>query len=261
MTETTRKRARVESSFALARVAPRRLIIGIDVGTRNLGIAVFDPANGSMRLMLVDLLVARDPKTNSYGVLKMEERNMETMVRRVVDELDDDFSNAVFVGIEKQMKRTFIVFASVLQAILNERHGADGLRALTTSPVSVRTHFNIRVLEQNLGVKGGRSSKSKGKKSYNKRKNLSDVVVRKFMSRADYDAAKLQFKKGDGINHVDPFEAGLIALYLHKKHPKVTQLLDRPRKFLRLKTGKASKKTAAPRPVRMADVKINLFSV
>ncbi len=142
------------------------------------------------------------------------------------------------------MKRTFIAFGMVLQAVLNERHGQDGLRAVTTSPVSVRTHFDIRVLEK-------RTKSKTSKKSYKKRKNLSDVVIQKYMSPADYRAAKTQFKKGDGINHVDPFEAALIALYLDAKRVPVIKAADRPTKFIKLST---KKKTATPQPLRSASV-------
>ncbi len=86
----TVKRARVEPETALRRVGPRRLVVGIDVGTRNLGVAVYNPVTKEMRLMLMDLLVARNPITKQYGVLKLEasfaKRNLPTKTNQFLGE-------------------------------------------------------------------------------------------------------------------------------------------------------------------------------
>lgn len=176
-----------------------RFFVGIDVGTRNLGLAVYEPDRRCARLMSIDLLV--DPDNGL--LVQMEERITELLASRVVDELGFYLERAIWVGIEKQMKRRFQVLAEVLRTIINERYGGI---CVDVAPQSVRAFFGIR------GT------------NYDQRKDKSGMLVQRFLDHADFFACQVAFnKRKDGQNHVDTYEALLIALWLAAHRATMTK--------------------------------------
>lgn len=181
---------------ARIRRTPRDFFIGIDIGTRNCGISIYQPARGCARLMSVDLLVDRDGRLR-----RMEERGTEAIVGEVMEELHAYLRRAVWVGIEKQMKRRFIVLATSLLATINATHGN---KCVWVAPQSVRAHF---------GIRGS---------SYEDRKAKSALLARRMLSRDDFRLCERAFNtRGDGANHVDAYEAFLIAKWLEAHQAKI----------------------------------------
>lgn len=177
--------------------------MGIDVGTRHLGIGVYDRRTRWLRLMRVDLLKLSDE--DGRGVLAaFEYRNVERMVRRVADDFDSFFRKARNVGVEIQMLKRrasvkFKVMELAFRVLLNERYGAGGTKTLSVAQGSVRSFFGTRVVDARLSER----------RKYELRKRKSVAALRAMLD--DEDRSKLaKFKdKAD-----DPIEAGLIALYL-----------------------------------------------
>jgi hypothetical protein len=163
----------------------KRFYLGIDVGTVNCGIAIYEPARNIARLMIIDLLVDFENQKN----IKMEESINEILARQFIDELAWYLERAYLVGVEKQMRRRFIVLSTAIVAIINERY--DGI-CLFTSPKTIRHHFGI-----SMG-------------SYKERKQKSLSILYRYVAKDDLELCNRAFGK-----HVDAVEALLIAIWLH----------------------------------------------
>ncbi|MHA1683798.1 MAG: hypothetical protein ACTSUE_22860 [Promethearchaeota archaeon] len=210
----TEKQKRNAKKVKLKLKNDNRLIIGIDPGTRNLGISIYDPVTNITRFDLVDLCVMTDPVTKKKVVFKYEEQFMERMVMRFIETYDPYFRRARLVGIEKQKERKYLLVEMMLKIGLNCRYGIGedaNFRAITIDAESHRCYYNI-------GKKGG----------WSKNKIESGEFTTSFLSREDSLAAKQLFNEKDKKgNHVDPFEAFTIALFLYREEYHLVNNADK----------------------------------
>ncbi len=191
----------------------KRYVIGIDVGTRNLGVCVArDDALPvfKCKLVLVDMLLARKPD-GEWGNVVMEERNVYDMVVGFVETIDRYLQRARVVGIEKQMRTQFKLFGQILHVVVSERYPS-------CTVVTIDAKFTRHRMQKAFGLQLV-SKKVPGEteaQRYARNKRLSvqfvgGVVPASAMAAFHAEFTKRNPKNGKIEHRVDALEAMIIA--------------------------------------------------
>jgi len=189
----------------------RYLYIGMDPAEENWGTGIIDPRAMKARLEILNLNVMYDDEMNLVKV-PYSEKHVDWQMDRLIERYDTILRVTKIVGIEKQMRRRYILMAMILRIKLQERYGKDGLIVIETSPKSVRALFGISA--------GGRYAIGK-QKSYKLMKRFlnehdlnrcKEVFVKPRSLRTSKNIHKLKNKKK---HFVDAYEALIIALALY----------------------------------------------
>ena len=164
-------------------------VASIDVGTRNLALAVYSSDTHSVVHMEIINL-----SHTSRGIVRMHDQSLVHLVRKMVMDRKALFERCTIVAIEKQMRRQMIAIQFVLEAIL--------------TPM---VQYVVQIPPQNVKRWIGTGCR----KSHAKNKKAAIKKLKELLDPAGLEQLK-RFKKQD-----DVADASLQAMYAHSNMKKV----------------------------------------
>jgi hypothetical protein len=229
----SRSVARATAARKSCRPTRRRpYILGIDVGSRNLGVCVLNAFTRRTRIWNVDPLLAKD-RLGKWRNVKYEERRVYKFVDMLVREFAMYLERACIVGIERQMRGRFRVIAHVLHAVIAERYGAN-LHCVSVDPKFTRNRmermYGQRMTQTNTAARSE-------EEVYDESKALSQKLCARLMGRELYEQAETTFRKYNPrakkteSKADDALEAMLIALGLRDYGEEAVKNFGKPRKL------------------------------
>ena len=179
------------------------LVGSIDVGTRNLALAVYNSdTHAIIHVEVIDL-----SRVSVRGMVKIGEQSLVFLVTKMIEDRREIFSRCTIVGIEKQMTRRMLAVQFILEAVL--------------TPL---VPYVVQVVPSNVKRWLGTGCRRNHKK--NKRAAIAKL---KELIGPEGSARLAKFKKKD-----DVADSSLQAMYIHANLKKVLAKWNLARKEIEI---------------------------
>jgi hypothetical protein len=194
--------------------------IGVDPGLVNGGFSVLNNETLDLKLVSIDFLQQPNPAAGGrIQKVKYDEKHTRARAHAFVDAFAENFGDASFVGVEKQMTRPFLVFAAHVESYVAGRFPG--------TPIASVSQRTVRAILKSSDA------------DYETRKGMGALAVDSFIGAEAVAQCKARFYKGDhadrkgGPGHVDPQDAAAIAICGHLYRDRLMALASKPLKFLK----------------------------
>ena len=175
----------------------------IDVGTRNLALAVYNSdSNSIVHMEIIDL-----SRVSVHGIVRIGEQSLVYLVRKMVEDRQQLFQMCTIVGIEKQMTRRMLAVQFILETVI-------------TPLVPYVVQIPPSNVKRWIGT-GCRKNHAKNKRAAIKK--LRELIGPEGCRQLN------KFKKKD-----DVADSSLQAMYIHKNMTKILKKWELARKEIDL---------------------------
>ncbi len=124
----------------------RSLVVGIDIGTRNMAISTICLRTWMVEWYRNDLCIDVKEDGKTIGEMKLVESDLVHHIHKFVDEFSETiFKRAIAIEIEIQIKRQMVLIQRLLHAVLMERLGPHGVLIVNVSKLTINNYLGITV--------------------------------------------------------------------------------------------------------------------